>query len=201
MEPNQNMEQQPVGGYQNLNIPQKPERKTGLAVASLILGLLSLFGLCCCGINIVTAPLAIIFGIVSLAKKRDGTGLAITGIVTAVLSIVMILGVVFAFRDILPYSDTIVQDYMQVIVDQDAVFTAYEADGTLPDYLEKYKEPPYSDFLAKYDADIYDVMDVLLEQYESGELSMPGGVEMALSSGDFSDMMSELSEEAAEGAA
>lgn len=174
MEQNQN---QPAGGYQNVGVtlPPQQEKKTGMAIASLILGIVSLIGLCCCGLNIITAPLAIIFGIISLAKKYDGTGLSITGIVLAALSLIMMLGVVFAFRDVLPYSETILEDYMQVIVDQDEVFPAYEADGTLPDYLLKYKEPPFSDFLDKYDADIYDIMDVLLVQYKNGELSLPDG--------------------------
>lgn len=184
MEQNQNMEQQPVGGgYQNVGVvlPPKKEKKTGLAIASLILGIVSLIGLCCCGLNIITAPLAIIFGIISLAKKYDGTGLSITGIVLAALSLIMMFGVIFAFRDVLPYSETIMEDYMQVIVEQDEVFPAYEADGTLPDYLLKYTESPYSDFLEKYDVDIYDVMDVLLEQYKNGELSMPAGADVLVS--------------------
>lgn len=179
MEQNQNMGQ-PTGGYQNVGVtlPPQQEKKTGMAIAALVLGIVSLIGLCCCGLNIITAPLAIIFGIISLVKKYDGTGLSITGIVLAALSLIMMLSVLFSFRDVLPYSETIVEDYMQVIIDQDEVFPAYEADGTLPDYLLKYKEPPFSDFLEKYDADINDIMDVLLVQYKNGELSLPDGVEM-----------------------
>lgn len=148
-----------------------PKKKTGLAIASLILGLLSLAGFCCCGINIITAPLAIIFGIVSLAKHRSGTGLAITGIITAVLSLLIIVGMLFSVRDVLPYSDVIVQDYMQLMIDQDEVFPAYEEDGTLPDYIEKYKEPPYADIFTKRDSSINDIMDVLLQMYKNGQLA------------------------------
>ena len=145
-----------------------PKKKSGLAIASLVLGLLSLIGFCCCGINIITAPLAIIFGIVSLAKHRGGTGMAITGIITAVLSLLIIVG---SIRDILPYSNEIVQDYMQLMVDQDEVFPAYEEDGTLPEYLEKYKESPYSDMLTKRGLTIEKLMDTLLEMYKSGQLA------------------------------
>ena len=190
--PNPYPEQQPVGSYQDLNLPpQEREKKSGLAIAALILGIVSILGLCCCGLNIIAAPLAIIFGIIALAKKQNGTGLAITGIVLAAISLIMVLGVVFAFRDILPYSETIMQDYTRIILEADTVFPAYEEDGTLPDYVEKYKEPPFSDFLAKYDADIYDVMDVLLEQYKSGQLSMPPGVSI-----DSSDLFPESTPEA-----
>ena len=180
---NQYPEQQPVGSYQNLNIPQQAqqEKKSGLAVAALILGIVSLIGLCCCGLNIITGPLAIIFGIIALVKKQNGTGLAITGIVLAAISLIMMLSVVFAFKDILPYSDTIMQDYTKLITEADTVFPAYEEDGTIPDYLEKYKEPPYSDFLKKYDADIYDIMDALLEQYKSGQLTVPAGISIEVS--------------------
>ena len=184
---NQYPDQQPVGSYQNLNIPQQQkEKKSGLAIAALILGIVSLVGICCCGLNIITGPLAIIFGIIVLAKKQNGTGLAITGIVLAPISLIMVLGVVFAFKDILPYSETITQDYTRLITEADKVFPAYEEDGTLPDYLEKYKEPPYSDFMKKYDADIYDVMDALLAQYKNGQLTMPAGMSI-----DFSELDSD----------
>ncbi|MBR4199853.1 MAG: DUF4190 domain-containing protein [Oscillospiraceae bacterium] len=184
---NQYPDQQPVGSYQNLNIPQQQkEKKSGLAIAALILGIVSLVGICCCGLNIITGPLAIIFGIIVLAKKQNGTGLAITGIVLAAISLIMVLGVVFAFKDILPYSETITQDYTRLITEADKVFPAYEEDGTLPDYLEKYKEPPYSDFMKKYDADIYDVMDALLAQYKNGQLTMPAGMSI-----DFSELDSD----------
>ncbi|HAG13975.1 MAG TPA: hypothetical protein DCG49_08960 [Ruminococcus sp.] len=171
--PNQDGNQSAYSGYEQVSgyqVPPQRERKTGLAIAALILGIISLIGLCCCGLNIITAPLAIIFGIVSIVKKRDGTGLSITGIVLAALSLVMMFSVIFSVRDILPYSDVIMSDYMQLLSDQDTVFPAYKEDQTLPEYLEKYKESPYQEFLAKYEMDIYDVMDVLLEQYENGQL-------------------------------
>lgn len=164
--------EQNFNGYEGVNVtlPPQKQRKSGLAIASLILGIVSLVGLCCCGINIITAPLAIIFGIVVLAKRQEGTGLAIFGIVTAVLSLLVIVGVFFSIRDLLPYSEQIATDYMQLIEEQDEVFPAYEADGTLPDYLKKYTEPPYSDYFAKHDITFNDIMDALLEQYKSGAL-------------------------------
>ena len=182
-----NFEQVQPGGYgygYTAPMPEQPQpKRVGFAVTSLVLGLVSLVGLCCCAglIDIITVPLALIFGIISLVQKRGGTGLAITGVVTAAVSLLMIVTTLYSLRDILPYSEEILQDYMQVLEDQDEVFPAYEEDGTLPVYLVKYTESPYSDFLEKYDATIYTIMDVLLEQYKSGELA---NVNVSASSGD-----------------
>ena len=147
-----------------------PSPKKGLAVAALILGILSLIGLCCCGLNIITAPLAIIFGIVSLAKKRAGTGMAVTGIVFAIISLAVIGILMYSIRDVFPYAEQITMDYMQVVNDQDEVFPAYEEDGTLPDYLEKYEESPLKDVLSNHHLTIQMVMDALLQQYKTGQL-------------------------------
>lgn len=174
MEQNGQM-QEPVGApHINVKLPPEQERRQGLAIASMVLGLIGIFGFCCCGLNIIAALIAVIFGIVVLAKKLDGTGFAVTGLVTGALTLIMVFAVVFSFRDLYPYSDAIVRDYTQLVEEQDEVFPAYEKDGTLPSYLLKYTEPPFSDFLAKYDATFYDVMDVLLEEYKAGTLKPVG---------------------------
>ena len=176
--PNQDGNQSAYSGYEQVSgyqVPPQRERKTGLAIAALILGIISLIGLCCCGLNIITAPLAIIFGIVSIVKKRDGTGLSITGIVLAALSLVMMFSVIFSVRDILPYSDVIMSDYMQLLSDQDTVFPAYKEDQTLPEYLEKanalIKNP---DALTKTEAEDGDIVYYLPS---TGEIcfTTPGG--------------------------
>ena len=149
-------------------VPEQP--KKGLSIATLIFGILSLLGLCCCGLNLLTAPIAIILGIIALAKKRAGTGLAITGIVLAILSLAVVGLLLFSVRDVLPYSQEITTDYMQVLNDQDEVFPAYEADGTLPDYLKKYEEAPLKDVLDNHNVTIQMIMDTLLQQYKSGQL-------------------------------
>lgn len=60
---------------------------TGFGIASLVLGILSVFTFACC-INYILAVLAIIFGIVQIVKNEK-KGLAIGGIITAVISIVL----------------------------------------------------------------------------------------------------------------
>ena len=65
---------------------QPPSR--GFGIASLVLGILSLVLYCTC-INILLAVLAIIFGILQLVQKNSPKGMAIGGIVTACLSIIL----------------------------------------------------------------------------------------------------------------
>lgn len=59
----------------------------GFGIASLVLGIASLVLFCSC-INLPLAILAIVFGIVQLAKQDSPKGMAIGGIVTAVISLV-----------------------------------------------------------------------------------------------------------------
>ncbi len=175
----QNTVPNPYGPYQNgyqapyYRQPVQPKKPIGFAVTALILGIVSLFGLCCC-LNIVTAPLAIIFGIIALVQKQRGTGLSITGIITATLSLIAILICFIAFAEIMPYAEDIATDYERVIVEADEIFPEYEETGELPDFLTKYLDEPYSDWLAKYDIDFYDIMDVLLVEYKNGTLDIDG---------------------------
>ncbi len=62
----------------------------GKAVASLILGVLSLVFFLT-GLNLITAIIAIVLGIIFIAtrKQKDGKPIAAIGIITAIVSIVM----------------------------------------------------------------------------------------------------------------
>lgn len=81
--------------------PQKQE-KTGLALAALILGIISLV-VSCMGFNIIVAIIAIILGAVYLSKKQQARrGMAIAGLVLGIISIALfvlmvVLIVVFMF--------------------------------------------------------------------------------------------------------
>ena len=89
--PNQNQNPQ-YGNPYPPNYNQRPadnrkeEPGKGFAVASMVLGLISLV-LFCTGINIITAILAIVFGIIHLVKQKQNPGMAVAGIVTAVVGI------------------------------------------------------------------------------------------------------------------
>lgn len=175
------MDQQPIpnpyeqypNGYQRpyYHAPMQQRKPIGFAVAALVLGLVSLVGICCC-INFVTAPLAIIFGIIALVQKQRGTGMSITGIITATLSLIAVLICFLAFAELVPYAEDIASDYERVIVEADEIFPEYEETGELPEFLTKYLEDPYDSWLDKYDIDIYDIMDVLLVEYKNGNLSV-----------------------------
>lgn len=64
---------------------REPERK-GFAIASLVLGILSL--VLCCIYGGFLGILGLIFGIVSLAKKESKMGMAIAGIITSAFGLV-----------------------------------------------------------------------------------------------------------------
>ena len=91
---------------------------TGFGIASLVLGIISIFTVFCC-INYILAILAIIFGIVQIVRSKQ-KGLAIGGIITAAISIV---------------GATIFWIFVSV-----AGSSATDEMGPLQDYIEEYIE-------------------------------------------------------------
>ncbi len=63
--------------------------QTGLAIASLICGIVSV--LCCCTLCIswIATAAAIVCGIITLVQHRDGKGMAITGLVLGVVGLLL----------------------------------------------------------------------------------------------------------------
>lgn len=115
---NPNYNQQPYGQqYQQPGMATKNDG-TGFGIASLVLGIISIFtGFCC--INYILAILAIIFGIVQIVRSKQ-KGLAIGGIITAAISIV---------------GATIFWIFVSV-----AGSSATDEMGPLQDYMEEYIE-------------------------------------------------------------
>lgn len=74
-------------------MPQKNGNK-GFAIASLVCGILAV--ICCCFscVSLVLAIAAVALGIVTLACKYDGKGMAIAGIVMGGLGILMFVGMI-----------------------------------------------------------------------------------------------------------
>lgn len=70
--------------------PAAPVGSSGLATAALILGLLSLL----LPLAVITGPLAVIFGAISLSKRRPGTASATVGIILGVVCWVLMLFIV-----------------------------------------------------------------------------------------------------------
>ena len=90
---------------------QPPSGGKRLAVSSLVLGICGLIPL----LGFFTAILGITLGAVSLVKRRAGTGLAIGGIVTGSVGIMIMLAQLIAFAILLPsISFGSVEDALQV---------------------------------------------------------------------------------------
>lgn len=63
----------------------------GVAIASLICGIVSLLCCCCGGFNFLVAIAAVVLGIVALVKKFSGKGMAIAGIVCGGIAVLLTL--------------------------------------------------------------------------------------------------------------
>lgn len=145
-------------------------QKKGLSVAALVFGLLSIF-LLCCGVGIVLAPIAVLLGIIALATKKAGKGMAITGIICGIIPIVIVIAFAMAIKPIWPYREDILKDYSRITQEQDTIFADYEATGEIPDFLKKYEEEPFKSFFEKYDITIYKIMDTFMETHKQGTLT------------------------------
>ena len=83
------------------NVPQKQSK--GLAIASMVLGIVSLVLFCFAYISIPAGIVGVILGGVSLATKKAGKGMAIAGVVCSIIGIalyvifVVILASTFSF--------------------------------------------------------------------------------------------------------
>ncbi len=72
-----------INNKEDINDPNGTDDKKGLAIASMILGIVSLVMFCAWGISIICAILALIFGIIG--RKSSEKGMANTGIITAII--------------------------------------------------------------------------------------------------------------------
>lgn len=73
------------GMYDNRFIQEN--KVSGLSIASLILGTLSLISACLISISTIMGFLAIIFGISGISSGKSGKGMAISGIVTGIIGL------------------------------------------------------------------------------------------------------------------
>jgi len=92
-------------------VPPQARQTSGLAIASLVLSIVSLPLTCgCCGTGIVAAVLAVVFGHVAMGQIRrsqgrlDGTGMAVAGLVVGyasvaihvLVAILLVIWIIFA---------------------------------------------------------------------------------------------------------
>lgn len=137
---------------------QELENKKGLAVGSLVCGVIAVT-LCCC-IGWLPGVIAIILGVVSLVKKRGGKGMAIGGIVTGaigfVFGLIMIVFVAVPYMAMAPYLekamegiDTSDPDAPKILLERIADMY-YEEEGEYPDFYYEYhmdRENWYEDLM------------------------------------------------------
>lgn len=101
----------------------------GLSVAALIFGIL---GIVCCCIGFPFAIIGLILAIIALAKRKAGKGLAIAGLITSLITLIVstIVGIMMA--PAIPYFG----EMGEFIHDPQAAITEYEEDGTYPAWIE-----------------------------------------------------------------
>lgn len=81
----------PQGGtpFQGQESGNQAKGGSGMAVASMVLGILSLVLSCCVPIvPFVMAVLSVILGGVSLKGRRNGKGMAVAGLVCSIISLI-----------------------------------------------------------------------------------------------------------------
>lgn len=88
--------------YYNQNETGKEPVKSGLPIASMVCGIISLL---CCYLTIPLTIAALVTGIISLNKKYSNKGMAIAGIVTGSVA-VLIYGVIFILLIIFGTADS-----------------------------------------------------------------------------------------------
>ena len=75
--------------YQNMNQSGEPQGSAGMAIASMVLGILSLVLSCCIPyVPFLLALIGVILAGVSLSKKTPGKGMAIAGLVCSIISLI-----------------------------------------------------------------------------------------------------------------
>ena len=82
-------------------LPAYPPRTSGMAIASMVLGITSIVALtCCCGTGFIPSVLAVVFGHVALYQIRrapgrlEGSSMAIAGLVCGYIGLVMNLAAI-----------------------------------------------------------------------------------------------------------
>jgi hypothetical protein len=113
---------------------------SGFGIAALVLGIVSLVFFCSC-LTYITAPLAIIFGIVQLVKsKKEGKGLAIAGLITGCIALAACIAFWVLAMTNMNLSDSVLKQYG-------------DYDFEDPDSIEQFIEDYSNDFGEELDGD------------------------------------------------
>ena len=72
---------------------QISKKNSGLAVVSLVLGIMSIILFWAFSYPIILGLAGMVIGLISIAKKRDGLNIAIAGIITSIIG--LLIGIIF----------------------------------------------------------------------------------------------------------
>lgn len=78
------------GGYQM----QENKKASGLAIASMVCGIVSIVLCCIWYISIILAIVAVVLGVINNVKGLGGKGMAIAGIVTGAIGIILAVALI-----------------------------------------------------------------------------------------------------------
>ena len=83
---NQNYPNNQQGGYYpNM---QPPKQTSGLAIASMVLGIVALLTSCFGMVGVICGVLAVIFGGIAIFSHKAGKGMAIAGLVCGIVALI-----------------------------------------------------------------------------------------------------------------
>jgi ABC-type nickel/cobalt efflux system permease component RcnA len=89
--------------YQPVGYP--PQRRRGLGITALVLGIVALITLVLCGLGVLVAIAGIIIGIIAIVRD-NGRGMAVTGLALSVVTLAIAIGAgVWFFTRVSPCTD------------------------------------------------------------------------------------------------
>ncbi|MDE6775671.1 MAG: DUF4190 domain-containing protein [Ruminococcus sp.] len=139
------------------NIPEKKPKWA--AITSFVLSIVTIITCCCT--TYVTAVLSLIFGIISLAKKWGGKGLAIAGVIISSIALVLTIVINTAFAGIS-------NDIEKFALNADGYIDEYERTGEVPDDFAKYNDEKYQWYFNAMGYDSFDgFYDDFIKVFES----------------------------------
>ncbi len=83
--------------YENMKSDNEENGTSGLAIASMVLGIVSIFTFCFVVISIICAVVGFVLGCVALGSNKKGKGMAIAGIVTSLVSVILLIVLVIIY--------------------------------------------------------------------------------------------------------
>lgn len=152
-----NFNNEPVRQFNNVPQDKKP---IWAAIVCFVTSLVNLVSCCCC--TYLLAPVSLVFGIISLAKKWRGASFAVSGIVISSVAIVFMIVSQIAFGEMS-------RDLSYIIVQSEQYAEEYSRTGEIPEEFEKYTDPEYDKYWETLGFDnFYEFLDFIMSFYGAG---------------------------------